>query len=99
MDTILNNGWMELSLVQQMINIGNEVKRAFRFEEGSSKQKMFLDKAIQYTDYTINDPKNKNVIPELNMGKEVLEDYKGSHSLNCSAEQISGYYRTFENLM
>ena len=29
--SVLNEKWFELSLVQQMINIGNEVKRALKF--------------------------------------------------------------------
>lgn len=46
MDSVLNEKWFELSLVQQMINIGNEVKRALRFSSYPDKRNMFLDRAI-----------------------------------------------------
>ena len=59
MDSVLMDGWFSLTLVQQMINIGNEVKRAVRFDENAEKKHAFLVKAIQYTDLTMQDPKTK----------------------------------------
>ena len=37
MDSVLNKNWFTLTLVQQMVNIGNEVKRADRFDTDSKK--------------------------------------------------------------
>ena len=96
MDSVLNETWFELSLVQQMVNIGNEVKRALRFDSDPDKKRMFLDKAIQYTQLTMEDPKNVRVLPELSISKEVLEDYRGEHYLACTGEQISGYYKEYQ---
>lgn len=96
MDTILNESWFSLTLAQQMVNIGNEVKRALRFDSSPSKRKFFLDKAISYTNLTMKDPKNSHVIPELLISKEVLEDYGNSHYLNCSKEQIEQYYAVYQ---
>lgn len=99
MDSVLNEGWFAMTLVQQMINIGNEVKRAVRFDANSDKRKMFLEKAIHYTELTMADPKNKRVLPELRISKEVLEDYRRDHILNCSKEQIENYYKAYVNLL
>ena len=99
MDTILNEKWFELSLVQQMVNIGNEVKRALRFSSEPNKKKMFFDRAIQYTQYTMEDPKNVHVLPELLISKEVLEDYCGENKLACTGKQINGYYQTYQYLL
>ena len=41
---------------------------------------------------TIDDPKNHTVIPELRLGKDILEDYIGNRDMNCSKEQIRDYY-------
>jgi hypothetical protein len=41
MDSILNERWFSLSLVEQMINIGNEVKRAVRFDANEKKRQYF----------------------------------------------------------
>lgn len=99
MDKFLTDSWFNLSLVEQMINIGNEVKRAIRFDSNKEKRDIFLDKAIEYTELTMQDPKNKKVLPELQISKEVLLDYKGPHNLDCSKEQINNYYLNFSYLL
>lgn len=98
MDRVLREQWFSLTLVQQMMNIGNEVKRAMRFDEGSDRSRAFMDKAIRYTELTMEDPKNAHVLPELTISKEVLEDYNGEHYLNCTKEQIGRYYAAYQLL-
>ena len=60
---------------------------------------MFFDRAIQYTQLTMEDPKNAHVLPELLISKEVLEDYCGAHNLACTKEQISKYYQAYQYLL
>ena len=99
MDSVLREKWFELSLVQQMVNIGNEVKRGLKFESNPDKKRMFFQKAIQYTQFTMGDSKNAHVLPELLISKEVLEDYSGEHNLACTGEQINGYYQAYQYLL
>ncbi len=99
MDSVLREKWFELSLVQQMINIGNEVKRGLKFYSDTDKRNMFFQKAIQYTKLTMEDSKNAHVLPELLISKEVLEDYFGEHNLACTGEQISRYYQAYQYLL
>ena len=99
MDSVLREKWFELSLVQQMVNIGNEVKRGLKFESDPDKKYMFFQKAIQYTQFTMADSKNAHVLPELLISKEVLEDYSGEHNLACTGEQINGYYQAYQYLL
>ncbi|MCI9437957.1 MAG: hypothetical protein HFH85_12445 [Lachnospiraceae bacterium] len=99
MDSVLNEKWFELSLVQQMINIGNEVKRALKFSSDPDKRNMFFDRAIRYTNFTMEDPKNAHVLSELLISKEVLEDYRGEHNLACTGEQINAYYQAYQYLL
>lgn len=99
MDSVLKEKWFALSLVQQMINIGNEVKRGLKVGLDSEKKTMFFEKAIQYTQLTMEDCKNAHVLPELLISKEVLEDYSGEHNLACSGEQISRYYQAYQYLL
>ncbi len=42
MDSVLSEKWFQLSLVQQMVNIGNEVKRALKFSSDPDKKICFL---------------------------------------------------------
>ena len=72
MDTAIKERWFDLSLPEQMLNIGNEVKRAVRFDKDSRKKRVFIDKALKYIDLTIDDPKNITVIPEIKMGRVIL---------------------------
>lgn len=96
MDSVLMDGWFSLTLVQQMINIGNEVKRAVRFDENAEKKHAFLVKAIQYTDLSMQDPKNQGVLPELDITRKVLLDYDGEeHKLDYSKEQLRDYYMNY----
>ena len=99
MDSVLEERWFAMSLVQQMLNIGNEVKRAVKFDANRDKKEMFLARAIRYTELTMIDPKNIRVLPELSISKEVLEDYRGEHILNCTKEEINNYYSTYVNLL
>ena len=99
MDTFLKERWFDLSLPEQMINIGNEVKRAVRFDKDSGKKRSFIERALKYIDLTMDDPKNNTVIPELRMGREVLEDYLGDHELDYTKEQIRDYYMDFVYLL
>lgn len=99
MDTVLNESWLALTLVQQMINIGNEVRRAVKFDADRDRKEMFLDRAIRYTELTMSDPKNARVLPELRISKEVLEDYRGEHVLHCTKEQINKYYSAYLYLL
>ena len=99
MDTTMIESWYKLSLPEQMINIGNEVKRAVRFDKDIEKKKSFIDNALKYIDMTIDDPKNHTVIPELRLGKDTLEDYIGNRDMNCTKEQIRDYYMQFVYLL
>lgn len=99
MDSVLRERWFALSFVQQMINIGNEVKRGLKYDLDTDKKAMFFEKALQYTQLTMKDCKNAHVLPELLISKEVLEDYFGEHNLACSGEQISRYYQAYQYLL
>lgn len=95
MDTTIRDGWIKLSLPEQMVNIGNEVKRAVRFDKDYDKKRRFIEKALEYVELTIADPKNSDVVPELEIGKRVLEDYIGKRELDYTKEQLQGYYLSF----
>lgn len=95
MDSVLAERWFSLSLVEQMVNIGNEVRRAVRFDDDAKRKRAFIDKALEYTQFSMSDPKNACVVPELEICRTVLEDYAGARVLNCSKEQICSYYDKF----
>ncbi|MDO5427226.1 MAG: hypothetical protein Q4F54_06260 [Coriobacteriia bacterium] len=77
-----------------MVNIGNEVKRAFRFTD-TNKQNSFLDKAITYIKLTSKDKKNKKVVDEILIGVDVLTNIKDNEESTYTKEQVLNYYNTF----
>lgn len=95
MNSVVKESWFRLSLPEQMVNIGNEVKRAVRFDSNAEKKTVFLEKALALTELTMEDPKNQKVLPELEIGREVLMDYNGKHELDCPKERIQRYYMNF----
>lgn len=95
MDPVLKDSWFRLSLPEQMVNIGNEVKHAVRFDSNAEKKAAFLEKALACTELTLEDPKNQKVLPELEISREVLMDYNGKHEMDCSKESIQRYYMNF----
>ena len=99
MEPVIRERWFDLSRPEQMVNIGNEVKRAVRFDKDNQKKRAFIEKALEYIELTMDDPKNKTVIPEIKIGKEILEDYVGDHVLNYTKEQIRDYYLNFMYLL
>lgn len=44
MDSVLREKWFDMTLVQQMVNIGNEVKRGLKFSSDPDKKICFLKK-------------------------------------------------------
>ena len=47
MEPVIRERWFDLSLPEQMVNIGNEVKRAVRFDEDNQKKRAFIKKALE----------------------------------------------------
>lgn len=99
MDNSVTKSWHNLTTIEQMINIGNEVKRAFRSESDPDAKNMFIEKAIKYINYSIDDPKNKKLIPELEICSTVLSDYSGDHNLDVTKDQINNYFYNYQLLL
>ncbi len=73
---LANGRWFELSLIEQLANVGSEIERTMSWRE---KNKEFSDKAflrsLELLELTINDPKNKKRLKELTRVRETLIDY------------------------
>lgn len=94
LDKNIEQSWFSLSLPAQMVNIGNEIKRAFRFSD-QKKQNSFLDKAIFYIDLTSKDKKNHKAAKEILIGIDVLNNIKEHQEAVYSKSQVLKYYNTF----
>jgi hypothetical protein len=69
--------WFELSLVEQMANIGSEVERAISWRERKNEaySRQAIERALELLDLTIADTKNRHRLREPLRVREALADY------------------------
>ena len=90
--------WQELSLIEQLANIGSEVERALNWQEKGdsdySRQAFF--RALELLDLSLNDPKNTTGLTELARLREVLADYfYFGNQYGSSKNQWRKYFYSF----
>lgn len=69
--------WFELSLMEQLANVGTDIERAIRWKQKNNldySQKAF-ERALDLLDLTIADSKNRKRLKELLRTREALADY------------------------
>jgi hypothetical protein len=90
--------WRELSFIEQMANIGSEVERAISWREKSdpnSSQLAFF-RALELTDLTLGDPKNRRRLKEICRTREALVDYFGGGNQYASSDRLwHNYFYAF----
>lgn len=82
--------WNELSLIEQMANIGSEVERTISWKlKGNNEysQKAFA-RALELLSLTIDDEKNKKRLKELVRDYEVLVDYFAGENIYGSSDKL-----------
>ena len=74
---LANGRWFELSLIEQLANVGMDIDRVIRWrQKGNNEysQKAF-ERALDLLGLTIADPKHKKRLKELTRTRELLIDY------------------------
>lgn len=90
--------WQNLSLIEQMANIGSEVERTIKWKsKGNSKySNLAFERALELLDFTITDPKNKYRLKELTRVREALVDYFiFDNSYQSSDKRWQNYFYSF----
>ena len=69
--------WFELSLLEQLANIGSEVNRALSWQEKNNPlyRERAFERALELLSLTIADAKNRKRLKELTRLREALIDY------------------------
>lgn len=69
--------WFELSLVEQLANVGSDVERTIKWKNKGNIEysNSAFDRAYELLQLTIADPKNRKRLKELLRVKEALADY------------------------
>lgn len=90
--------WYAMPVSAQISNIGSEVSRAIRWKNkgDSERMVMFCEKAIEFLQLTITDPKNEHRKNEFEFCIEELKDYfMGDNIYQTTNDALSRYYDAF----
>ena len=98
MDKDIRTTWFEMPVSMQISNIGSEVSRAINWKnKGNEKRKVgFCEKAIEFLELSMEDPKNKHRAGEFSYCIEELKDYfLGENVYGTTDEMLHKYYDAF----
>lgn len=74
---LANGRWNELSIIEQMANVGCDIERAIRWRNKGDLDysRNAFERALELLQFTIADQKNRKRLKELCRAKEALIDY------------------------
>ena len=89
--------WQELSLVEQLGNIGSEVSRAFRWQ--GKDEEIFqkaVERALELFDLTLEDSRWRGRLCEIARAREVFCDaFLGGKEYGSTPEDLNRYFLQF----
>lgn len=90
--------WFELSLMEQLANVGSEIERTILWKKKGNleySQKAF-ERGLELLDLTISDPKNKLRLREITRAREALVDHFVFDNEYASTDEIwHNYFYSF----
>jgi hypothetical protein len=92
--------WWQLSLAEQLGNIGSEVSRAAKWTGRNSElARGALARALELIDLTLDDPRHRASLPrlrELARAREVVVDFfDGTNEYRSTAASIQKYFDAY----
>ena len=90
--------WHELTLAEQLGNIGSEISRAGSARARGNNDRMFkaVDRALELFDLTLADPKLAGRRKEICRAREVVCDFfYGDNEYGSNAASLDKYFRPY----
>ena len=92
--------WWQLSLAEQLGNVGSEISRAVRWtERNPALAQSALHRALELLDLTLDDPRLRRSRPRLRevaRAREVVVDFfAGSNQYNSTGPALQKYFDAF----
>ena len=90
--------WMEISLVEQLANIGSEVGRATRAKASGRDERLVaaVGRALELFDLTLADPRWRGRRREIARSREIVCDFLvGDNTYRTTAESLEAYFLPF----
>ncbi len=96
--TLAAGRWNQLTLVQQLANIGSEVGRAARAKSSGNESRLVpaIDRCLELFDLTLADERWRGRRREIARAREVVCDFLvGDNLFGSSAESLDRYFLAF----
>jgi len=90
--------WFEMTLLEQLANIGSEVGRATRAKSQGNEQRLAgaLDRALELFDLTLADDRWRDRLREVARAREIVCDFLvGDNEYGSTAESLDRYFLPF----
>lgn len=89
--------WAQMSLAEQMLNIGSEVSRANRWKSKGNEEQCYraADRALELVSLTIDANKNRAGLKELYRLYEVMADYYYGKNIYQTSKCLAAVFRCF----
>jgi hypothetical protein len=92
--------WHDLSLVEQLGNIGSDVSRALAARSAGRRERMFqaVDRALELFDLTLADPKHRGRLKEICRAREVVADFfygDNAYGTDPAGASLDRYFRAY----
>jgi hypothetical protein len=97
---LANGRWWQLSLAEQLGNIGSEISRANRWTgRNETLARGAFERALELFDLTLDDPRHRQSparLRELARAREVVVDfYDGANEYHSTAENLQRYFDAY----
>ena len=96
-----NGKWQQMSLAEQMANIGSEVFRAIKSKSKKDDEsaELAFERALELFDLTLQDKKNHTRFIEIARAREAFVDFfKYGNQYKQSDESVNSYFFNFNYL-
>lgn len=96
--SLANGRWHELTLVEQLANIGSEFGRATRARSSGNDDRFAaaLERCLELFDLTLADDRWRLRRKEIARSREVICDFLvGDNTYASTAESLEGYFLAF----
>lgn len=90
--------WREMSIAEQMGNIGSEVSRSLKNQNKPTRFQGAFDRALELFDFTIESLQRRKASAELGevcRAREEFCDYFNGNSMNTDPAKMQKYYDEF----
>jgi len=90
--------WQQLTLLEQMANVGSEVERAFLWKDKDNQERSMkaFERALELLNLTLECPLNRLRLKEIARTKEILIDFFcAQNQFSSSAGSLRKYFLQF----